>query len=492
MFFPFALPFPPSAALCSLVMRRFGRAGLILFVAFSLAFPAAARVELPDMGASAAAALTQEQEQRIGKAFWRQLRDAGKILEDRSVAAYLQDLGQELATGTPDAGQAYHFFAVNEPGINAFAVPGGYIGINTGLLLATEREDELAAVVAHEIAHVSQHHIARGVEKVQQSSLPMTAALIAAMLLAGHDPQIAQAAIAVGTAGAAQMRIDFTRTHEHEADRVGIDLLASAGFDPRSMADFFGELQRRERFYAGVPEFLRTHPVNENRIADATARAASLGEPRPRNRDAYRIIKARLRVLTHRDPAAFAKELRSREAKDAADWYALGFAMAQSGQYAEARQALARSLSLLPGSIAILETLAATELAAGVVDVAIARYREALELYPGNERLSLGLAEALLANQEPDEAVQILDAIVRNGPRHLDSYRLLGNAHAQAGNAPASQLAVAEYYYRLGETHSAIDLLERARRASRDDYYLGSKIEARLEFFKREALAEQQ
>lgn len=469
------------------------RSILFLLALFSVQLPARAEsLALPDMGTSSAAALSPEQERQIGRAMWRQLNQAGKVLADPELSAYLSELGTRLASNGDDAGRPFTFFIVDDPSVNAFAMPGGYIGVHTGLILASRREDELAAVIAHEIAHVTQNHLARGVEQAQQSNLPLTAAVIAAILLGAHDPQIAQAALAAGTAGSIQMQLDFTRAHEHEADRIGIELLANSGYDPQAMAGFFELLQQRQRYYAGVPEFLRTHPVNESRIADATARAGSVGQRHAFKPEetAYQAARARLSVLAANDAADLAQRLEERlaEAGDSVwDRYQLGLALARSGRLRAAREQLTKLVADTPDRLAFVRALAETELAAGDAAAAAIRYRDALTLYPGNAGLTLGLGRALLAAGRPDEAVTALETVTRGTDAMAEGYRLLGEAYAALGKTAAAQLALGNYYYDLGETHSAIDQLQRALSATGGDFYLTARIESRLEQFKQEA-----
>jgi predicted Zn-dependent protease len=196
---------------------------------------AADEMSLPELGDSSATSLTPEQEQQIGSEMVRRMRKSGYIISDPLITSYIEEVGRSLAVHTQSE-QDFTFFVVDAPGINAFALPGGYIGIHSGLLLASRTESELASVIAHEIAHVSQHHIARGIEQANRMNLPLSVAMIAAILLSGGDPNVANAAMAASLGGSQQAQINFTRAHEHEADRIGMQLLAHSEYDPQGMA----------------------------------------------------------------------------------------------------------------------------------------------------------------------------------------------------------------------------------------------------------------
>src|SRR5687767_8739405 len=226
--------------------------------------------DLPDIGSPAQAMLTLEDEYQIGRMIVRGLRDQDQILEDPEVSEYIRSLGQRLSSQANDGNQRFNFFVIRDNGINAFALPGGFIGVNSGLLLDTKNESELAGVVAHEVAHVTQRHIARSIAAQSKSSLVSTAAMLAAILIGvagGGDA--AMAGMAAAQSLAIQQQISFTRANETEADRVGLGILARSGYDPNGMPAFFETMSR----YAGsseinIPEMLRTHPVTSTRIAE--------------------------------------------------------------------------------------------------------------------------------------------------------------------------------------------------------------------------------
>ena len=228
------------------------------------------KIELPDMGDSAGSLISPDEEKKLGEAFFRSLHRQIEINQDSEIQQYIQTIGEKLVAHSDTPSYPFHFFVVMENVINAFAGPGGYIGVNSGLILMTESESEFASVMAHEIAHVTQRHLYRAYEESSRLSIPMAVATLGAILLGTQSGAAGQAAIMAIQAGSVQFQIDFTREHEEEADRVGMQTLSSSTYDPRSMPTFFERLQQSTR-YSGqnVPEFLRTHPVTASRISDS-------------------------------------------------------------------------------------------------------------------------------------------------------------------------------------------------------------------------------
>src|SRR6186713_576229 len=244
--------------------------------------------DLPDIGSPASSALSLDDEYRIGLQVMRQLRDEGQILDDPEATEYLQALGSRIAgQATLDSAQRLNLFFVSQSSINALALPGGFIGVNYGLVLATRNESQLAGVLAHEIAHVTQRHIARRVRTQGRQSIATMAAILASILLgaATGSSDAAMGGISMAQGAAMQQQINFTRANENEADRVGMGFLAAAGFDPYGMPDFFETMGRRSALQAtnrnALPEILQSHPVTTNRIAESRARAAQFKDLKP-------------------------------------------------------------------------------------------------------------------------------------------------------------------------------------------------------------------
>ncbi|WP_289283810.1 M48 family metallopeptidase, partial [Methylophaga sp. UBA5088] len=261
-------------------------------------------IALPEMGDSAGELISPREELEIGQAFFWRLQQSTDLVEDPEVNSYIQSLGYRLASNSNEPNLNYTFFVVPDGTVNAFATPGGYVGVNSGLILTAANEDELASVMSHEIAHITQRHILRSFENSKRMTIPRTAAMIAAALLGAADPKAGSAAIMAVQAGSIQSQIDYTRANEAEADNIGMQTLVRSGFNPEAMPSFFEKLQQASRFYGGdaVPEFLRTHPVTTSRIADARGRASQLSvKPRLSDHEQFYLIKEKLRVMTAQD-----------------------------------------------------------------------------------------------------------------------------------------------------------------------------------------------
>ncbi len=277
-------------------------------------------IELPDMGDSSGTLMTPEEENEFGEAFFRSLNAQITINQDAEIQQYIQTLGEKLVANSDAPAHPFHFFVVLENDINAFAGPGGYIGVNSGLLIMTEAESELASVMAHEIAHVTQRHLFRAAEAAQRLTIPTMAATLAAILLGSQSPAMGQAAIMAIQAGSVQFQINFTRENEEEADRVGMQALAHAQFDPRSMPTFFERLQQSTRYYGqNIPEFLRTHPVTASRISDTRGRADTYPYKQYPDSLYYQLTKAKIQALTAQDLPEIARYFQGKSAQGTAE-----------------------------------------------------------------------------------------------------------------------------------------------------------------------------
>jgi predicted Zn-dependent protease len=438
---------------------------------------------LPELGDSSATSLTPEQERQIGSEVMQRMRRAGYIISDPLISSYLEQLGRSLAVHT-HSDQDFTFFVVDAPTINAFALPGGFIGIHSGLILASHSESELASVVAHEIAHITQHHLARGVEQANRMQLPLSVALIAAILLSGGDPNVANAAMAASLGGSQQMQLNFTRANEQEADRVGMQLLADTDFAPQGMAAFFSRLQEESRYYGeGAPEFLRTHPVTTARLAEAQSAAERYPHKMRIDTAPYHVAKARIRLHHSKSATALMKTLESEQQGQLADnkesdSYLRAITHIALQQPTEAGKLLQQLVTKAPESIAYRETLGQLHHDQGAYDEAVSLYRNGLQRYPHNEMLALSLAKNLLALHQYPQAREPLQEVLRRNPRSASAYTLLAQLESEAGNQAAAHLAQAEHYRLMAEPHSALDQLKIAKRIKNLDFYHASRIDA--------------
>ncbi|KAF0201706.1 MAG: peptidase M48 [Gallionellaceae bacterium] len=263
---------------------------------------------LPDLGDASQEMISPQQERQIGQQSMFQIRADASYLDDAEIADYLNQLGALLVANSGEPAQPFEFFAINDNAVNAFAMPGGFIGVNTGLILIAQNESELASVLSHEVAHVTQHHLARMVSGQRYDSLAAMAAIAVAIIAARNNPQAATAAIYGAQGGTMQRQLNFTRTYEQEADRIGLSTLEKSGFDTRAMPAFFEKMQRATRISEGnTPTYLRTHPVTAERIADVGNRVQQLPFRLVPDSLNFQLVRAKLNanVKTPTDAVAF-------------------------------------------------------------------------------------------------------------------------------------------------------------------------------------------
>lgn len=447
--------------------------------------------ELPDLGESARAAFSEAQEARLGREIMRQIRASRDLLDDAELTEYLNALGDRLVAVSPSPHRHFEFFVVRDPTINAFALPGGYIGVHTGVISAARNESELAAVLAHEIAHVTQNHIARMVDQQRSSGLVSLAALAVAILAARSNSQMSQAAATLAGAMNVQQQLDFSREHEREADRVGLQILVQAGFAPAAMVSFFERLQAQARLLdSNAPAYLRTHPLTFQRIADMQNRVAEM--PYRQHQDSLEFRLMRSRVWADEGEAGQAvkrfEALVAAEPRDVAAWYGLARAALRAGRLERAQEAVSRLDGLATAS-PLVETLAMdVALANKRPEQAIARGERALSRYSAHRPLAYTYAHALLLAGQATQALHLVDEQLLTWPEDPVFYLLKARAHAALGQGLEAHLAQAEAHVRQGSLEAAIEQLQLALASGGRDFHRLSIAEARL----RELRAQQQ
>lgn len=458
--------------------------------------PPALAEGLPDLGESSAADLSPQMERRIGESIVRDIRlHEAAYVDDAEIQGYLNDLGGRLAANAPGHRQDFEFFAVKDPTLNAFALPGGYIGVHTGLLLAAQSESELAGVLSHEIAHVEQRHIARMVGKQGQANLTSLAALVVAILAAGSNAQVAQAALATGTAVNMQTQLNYTREFEREADRIGMQILESSGYEVQGMASFFVRLQQFGRLYENnAPAYLRTHPLTTERIADMENRAAARSQRQLPDSLVFQLVRAKLRSEQGMPADAitdFETQLREKKyASEVAARYGLARAQLRAKNFAAAEREVAALRRLNAGS-PMIETLAA-DLQSGSGDAAAAlkTYRDARARFPQDRALIYGEIDAQLLAGRADEARQAAAAELRTFPADARLWSLQAKAYAALGKRLLQHRSQAEVYALQGQLRAAVEQLQIAQKAGDGDFYEQSAVDARLRELQRRQLEE--
>jgi predicted Zn-dependent protease len=460
------------------------------FLLFTLAPALSLAYDLPEMGDSAARVLSPKQEAQLGAEIMLQVRESPLYNTDAILTNYVQTLGARLAAKSSRTPEDFHFFVINDSRVNAFALPGGYIGINAGLILVAEQEDEVASVVAHEIAHVTQRHIARMFERSQSLSWPMIAMILGSMILASQNPALGTGALATTMAGSAQDSINFTRSNEEEADRVGMEMLADAQFDPMAMSSFFGRMAQankyNESFY--VPDFLRTHPVNSARVADAASRAQQYPAVKKKESLSFQLIKQRLYVMYAKHNQDILAHYRTEfekpgKSSDPILRYGYSLALAKKGFLPESITELQQLINNNRSEKIYSMSLAEIYQEQQNYMAGIALLKSALQLYPKDEAMSLQQAQMLLNAQQYTQAKILMEQQIRYAPAHAQYYHFLAQAQSKLNNPQASHMARAEYYALYDDLHSAVRELTRAQSYDKDNAYQQAKISARLKKF---------
>lgn len=440
--------------------------------------------ELPDLGEVSRQYFSDQEEQALGRAILRDVYADPRYLDDPEIESYLNQLGYRLVSVSTRNQRAFNFFVVDDPSINAFAMPGGNIGIHTGLLLAAQSESELASVIAHEIAHVTQDHIARMVASQSQSQWPTMAALALALLAARSNPGVTSAAIASTQAYSMQSQLNFSRDYEREADRMGYDMLTRGQFDPHGMSGFFSRLERANRFYDNsAPAYLRTHPLTTERIADMQAR--SEGEPYQQVADSlgFELVRARLRARegSPQDAVLAAgnalKDKRYRS--ETAARYALASAMLRARQFTGAEAEIQKLLASKPVDPMVQQLAARSALDAGNPGLALQRYQSGTANHPGYLPLQYGHAEALLATGLGSEALTQIERQLVLHPHDRRLWRLAAEAHALQGHRLRSHRAQAEAAALSGNLVAAIEQIGLGIKAGDGSFHEMSAAEAR-------------
>lgn len=488
-------------------MKNFLKHFIIIYLCINLtAAPLyALDIELPDLGASSSIALTPHMEEQIGREIATQIRNSHQIVDDLEINEYLQNLGYSLVANSDDAYQNFHFFLISSKQINAFATPGGVVAVYSGLFLTTDTESELASVLGHEIAHVTQRHLARSFEKSNQLSVPIMAGMIAGILLgvaSGAGDLGAVTALGLSAAGQ-QAQINYTRANEKEADRVGIKYLSRSGYDPSGMPGFFQKLERKNR-YAGksYPEFLRTHPITINRIAEATQRAEQYKQKmvRFKNPTNYKLMKAKLTVLSAADISRVKKyyeeKISQQDLKPAdlaqhpENYYGYALALFIAKDYQQAIKIFEKLHNSDPSNNSYIVALAKSYIASEeplLIKKGMKLFVDTLKNRPYNIILTINYAYALMQSGKITQSIQILEDYSKNNLKHPAVYKLLSTAWGKNNNLVKAHIAESEYYYLSGLLPPAIEQLEIARKITKQsDFYTLSRIDARKQAIEEE------
>ncbi len=457
--------------------KAIGHAACAPLLALALATtPASATSNLPSMGEFSQLSMNPQQEYELGQEILASLRLQLPILEDPVVTHYLNNLGSKLVAATDNSHFPFTFLVVNEPSINAFAAPGGIIVVHSGLIDAAENEAELAAVLAHEIAHVTQRHIVRFYDKSGQANLSALVGIVAAVLLSAYSTEAAQASLLAGVAAGSSTQLKFSRDNEKEADRHGREVLEDAGFDVSGMGSFFKKLQTASLSDPGkVTEFLQTHPLPASRVSDAWRPGSSKGGQL--DSPLFHYIKARVAVLTHAPNQATA--VLTYDKADVQHY-------AEASRYLLLRQPVKARAELDKIEAASEETLllanllrAETYLTEHAPEKAILLLRPLLQRYPDHPAILADLSSAYMDNNQPEKAYELLRFVDVKTETFLPLLKLKADAASQAGHPVTSHEFLASWYEMRGQLKLALEQVQVAQNAAPPTSIAATRLKAR-------------
>ena len=439
-----------------------------------------AALDLPQIGEPADNTLSPAQEKALGARVMAELFRDGYALEDPELSEYITTMGYQLAAASSTQPPALTFFVVRDDRINAFALPGGYIGMNAGTMVASDSENELAGVMGHELAHVTQRHIARTAEDTQVGTIATWLAVIAAIIAGSSDPDVVLGALAIGQSINYQRQASYTRAHEQEADRIGIQTMAGAGFDPNGMSSFFQKLSQESRLYgSGIPEILRTHPLSTNRMAEAQSRAAEMPKLLRANSIEFLLMRARARVLSADIPGEsleyFGKEIAAGH-DNAENRYGLALAQRLQSEAVRASATLAPLVEQFPRQPNVQLLHAELLAQMGQYPAALKTYERVLKLYPRYAPAILGYAETLMNAGRPDAARQYLLSHDQSHGAQILTHKLLAQAARESNNLAESAYQMGTYLFMRGDPGGALAQLDAGLRLPT----LGAQDRARL------------
>ena len=439
---------------------------------------------LPDLGHPSEQTLTPAEEEELGKAFIRALKTQAHLVEDELVVDYIRNLGLQLATNSPEQGRDYHFFVIDANEINAFAGPNATIGINKGLILAANNESQLASVVAHEIAHVTQKHLTRAYQAGEDASLTTIATVLAGILVSSADPTAGAALVFGGMASGMQQQINFTRSNEYEADRVGIQILDNSNINPVGMIEFF-EILQSSSFYGSENdiEYLRTHPLNSARIAEATSRTNRSSANKPRDSLLFQLSRQRLIVASHDNPAELIKDYPA-DASKLSQLYARALILLRLNKTAAAIETFKQ---LLTQKEHLWFRLGLTDayIKAKNYKLALPLLNNLYQIYPDYTPVVHAYARLLTLTEDYDLTIRVLEKQLNFEP-DSQTYRLLAQAYSGQNKLLKAYTIRAEQFAQDGFYEYAIQQLTNAIKLPNLSTETIRRLHAKIQIYKKQ------
>ncbi len=445
--------------------------------------PLATASDLPSLGDASSALVSPQQEHQLGRAWLSLLRGQVSQLSDPLLKDFVESSVYRLSETSELQDRRLEFVLLDSPQINAFAAPGGIIGVNGGLFLYAQTEAEYASVMAHELAHLSQRHFARNLEAQKRMQVPVMAAMLAGIVAAAAGAgDVGMAAIASTQAAAIQAQRRFSRQNEQEADRIGLVNLEKAGYDPRAMPSMFERLMRRYRYDRKPPEFLLTHPVSESRIADTRNRAEQHEAAGTLDSLRYQLMRARVQLIYEDTPGLAAKRFRGQLEENPqleAARYGLALAQIKSGQLKQAGDSVRALLKQSPDELIYNLAQVELDMTANRLNEAQSRLEGLRALYPNSYPLQQARIDLLIKQGRHQEAEQALETLLKRRTSDPDIWYLMAEVRGLSGNTIGLHQARAEYFALVGDFDQAIEQLDYAKRRASQNFQLASRIDAR-------------
>ncbi len=444
------------------------------------------RNQLPEIGVVASDTLTIEKEKIVGDVVMRQLRGQAPLVHDPVLTEYIQSLGNRLVIHADNTKFPFKFFIINNAAINAFAFYGGHIGIHTGLIARASTESELASVLAHEVAHVTQRHLARRAQSQARSAPLQIASMIGGLLLAMASAEAGMAAIQATNAAGAQANINFTRNNEEEADNIGLNILYRSGFDPMGAPAFFEKLLAQSRGRSNQLAFLQTHPLAGDRVAQTITKARAYGNVNvPKSLD-FHLAKARIKGRYMSSPSRnieyFTNQLNSRsDITKQANQYGLAISLFEAEEYQRSLTIMQGLIKLHPENLFFLDLMTDLHIKMNAPRTAISMLSPIFNLKPTNSVLALNLANAHIYAEQYEQAIEILRDILLVDKESFLAYQLLNDAYNRSQRKKEAHMAQAEIYALISAYPLAIDELQFAYNQTGSDNLEKQRIKGRIE-----------
>ena len=445
-------------------------------------------IDLPELGDRVSGAVSSDEEKAIGEMFLQQVYSNAPLISDPIIFEYTEHLIYRLSEYSQVKDRYFKILLIDDDSLNAFAAPGGIIGVNGGLFLYSDNEGQFSSVLAHELAHLSQRHFARNVLKSQDSNLASALVMVSSIAIAliSNNPN----AMAVGPAILQSQSLRYSRLFEKEADRVGFANLVKAGYHPESMGEMFENMNEIRRLSGDLPpEFLLTHPLSSSRISDAFNAAENLPtEGTKKNSLEFSLIKARLEIYYENISQNSLRKFRERVNQDPTEsnLYGLALAHQKNNNYEESLELINKLISSYPKNLVLNNTKVDFLFESGKYEDALVHVNKFLEISPRNYPLSISKSKILLSMERYFESEEIIrDQLLRKN-NNPDLWLLLSEIQRSSKNIIGYHQSRAEYFLLLGQNERALNQLEFALKLTQNNFQVSERIMTKIVEIKKE------